>query len=231
MKIADKSVTKMFDYWRFPIRLTFILTVFIGLILMSACGPAEDDTSNQEGPAQREDSTATPLSPDAVDQSVVEDSGGTADGTSPGDEPYPGAEAVLKLPAAPYPGPTIEGLQAEPPNTERNLPAADSETGIVGGILIREIAGEGFVPFSPHKLVLGEIITLDSGEPAYVGASGESPTAELFPTGIFIFRDISPGNYNLVMDIGITQALVGDTFAVEAGQVIDLGQVIIELPG
>ena len=208
----------MFNYWRFPIRLTFIFTVFIVLMLMSACGPAQEDASNQEGSVLLEDSTATPQSPAAVDK------------PSPGDEPYPGTNAALKPPTAPYPGPTIEGLQAEPPNTERNLPAADSETGIVGGILIREIVGEGFVPFSPQKLILGEIITLDTGEPAYVGASGESPNAELLPTGIFIFRNISPGDYNLVVDIGITQFLVGDTFTVEAGQVIDLGQVIIELP-
>jgi hypothetical protein len=215
----------MFNYWRFPIRLTFIFTVFIVLMLISACGPAQEDASNQEGSPQLEDSTSTPLSPAAVDEPVVEESNGAVD------EPYPGADPVLKPPTAPYPGPTIEGLQAEPPDTERNLPAANSETGIVGGILIREIVGEGFVPFSPQRLILGEIITLDSGEPAYVGASGESPTAELLPTGIFIFRNISPGDYNLVVDIGITQFLVGDTFTVEAGQVIDLGQVIIELPG
>ena len=192
---------------------------------MSACGPAQEDASNQGGPALLEDSTSTPLSPAAVDEPVVEESNGAVD------EPYPGADPVLKPPTAPYPGPTIEGLQAEPPDTERNLPAANSETGIVGGILIREIVGEGFVPFSPQRLILGEIITLDSGEPAYVGASGESPTAELLPTGIFIFRNISPGDYNLVVDIGITQLLVGDTFTVEAGQVIDLGQVFVELPG
>jgi hypothetical protein len=221
----------MFNYWRFPIRLTFIFTVFIVLMLMSACGPAQKDASNQEGSALLEDSTATPLSPAAVDEPVVEEGNGIVDETSPGDEPYPGANAALKSPAAPYPGPTIEGLQAEPPNTERNLPAADNETGIVGGILIREIVGEGFAPFSPHKLILGEILTLDTGEPAYVGASGESPSAELLPTGIFIFRDISPGDYNLVVDIGISQFLVGDTFTVEAGQVIDLGQVFVNLPG
>jgi hypothetical protein len=221
----------MFNYWRFPIRLTFIFAVFIMLTLMSACGPVQEDASNQEGSAPVQNSTATPLSPAAVEEPVAEESNGVVDETSPGDEPYPGANAALQPPpTAPYPGPTIEGLQAEPPNPERNLPAADSETGIVGGILIREIVGEGFVPFSPQKLILGEIITLDTGEPAYVGASGESPTAELLPTGIFIFRNISPGDYNLVVDIGITQFLVGDTFTVEAGQVIDLGQVIIEFP-
>ena len=216
----------MLNFWRFPIRLTFIFTVFIVLMLISACGPPQEDASNQGGAAQIEISTATPLSSAAVDEPVVEESNGAVD------EPYPGAGATLKPPpTAPYPGPTIEGLQAEPPNTERNLPAADSETGIVGGILIREIVGEGFIPFSPQKLILGEIITLDTGEPAYVGASGESPIAELLPTGIFIFRNVTPGDYNLVVDIGITQFLVGDTFTVEAGQVIDLGQVIIELPG
>ena len=90
--------------------------------------------------------------------------------------------------------------------------------------------GEGFIPFAPQKLLLGEIITLDNGEPAYVGSSGESPAAELLPTGIFIFSNIPPGDYNLVVDIGITQFLAGDKFTLEAGQVIDLGQVIIELP-
>ncbi len=225
-------MTKMFNNWSFPIRLTFMVTAFLVLSLLSACGPSaqddgispQDDTATQEESEQPEASTSTPSVPNVGDEPVAPESNDAIV------EPYPGADKALLPQVAPYPGPTPEGLQPEPPNTERDLPAADNDTGVVGGILIREIVGEGFVPFTPQKLLLGEIIALDSGEPAYVGASGESPTAELLPTGIFVFRNIPPGDYNLVVDIGITQFLAGDTFAVEAGQVIDLGQVIIELP-
>lgn len=214
---------KMFNYWRMPVRFTLICTACIVMIFISACGPAQEDVAEQEGLGQLVENTAVPLSTSVVEPDVQNNNATV-------DEPYPGAEPDLEPHPIPYPGPTIEGLQAEPPNTERDLPAADSETGTVGGILIREIVGEGFVPLTPHQLILGEIINFDNGEPAYVGTSGESPIAELFPTGIFIFRNIAPGNYNLVMDIGITQVLVGETFSVKAGQVVDLGQVIVELP-
>lgn len=220
----------MFDNREFPLRLTFII-IFSMLMLLAACGPSaqetapvQDSPSTQEGDTQPEASTATPPAPDSADELVLPESGDAVV------EPYPGADKALQAQDAPYPGPTIEGLLAEPPNTERDLPAAENDTGVVGGILIREIVGEGFVPFTPQKLLLGEILTLDNGEPAYVGASGESPTAELLPTGIFVFRNIPPGDYNLVVDIGITQFLAGGTFTVEAEQVIDLGQIIIELP-
>lgn len=228
----SESMTKMFNNRGFPIRLTFIIAAFLVLFLLSACGSStqddgvspQDDTATQDESEQPEASTSTPSVPNAVDEPIAPESNDAVV------EPYPGADKALLPQVAPYPGPTIEGLQPEPPNTERDLPAAENDTGVVGGILIREIVGEGFIPFTPQKLLLGEIIALDSGEPAYVGASGESPTAELLPTGIFVFRNIPPGDYNLVVDIGITQFLAGDTFAVEAGQVIDLGQVIIELP-
>lgn len=221
----------MFNNRGFPLRLTFIITVLSMLLLLAACGSAGQETAPTAGdtaaPAEGEQpqaSTATPPVPDAVDEMVLPESG------DPAAEPYPGADKALQPQSAPYPGPTLEGLQAEPPNTARDLPAAEEDAGVVGGILIREIVGEGFIPFTPQKLLLGEIITLDTGEPAYVGASGESPVAELLPTGIFVFRNIPPGDYNLVVDIGITQFLAGDTFSVEAEQVLDLGQVIIELP-
>lgn len=228
----SESMTKIFNNRGFPIRLTFIMAAFLVLGLLSACGSSaqdngtlpQDDIATQEESEQPEASTSTPSVPNAGEEPSVPESNNAVV------EPYPGADTALLPQVAPYPGPTIEGLQPEPPNTERDLPAAENDTGVVGGILIREIVGEGFLPFTPQKLLLGEIITLDNGDPAYVGASGESPTAELLPTGIFVFRNIPPGDYNLVVDIGITQFLAGDTFTVEAEQVLDLGQVIIELP-
>ena len=224
-------MTKIYNNRRFPIRSTFIVTALLISILLAACGPAAEDdgvppqenTSVQQEGEQPEASTATPPGADIGVDPIAPENDAVV-------EPYPGTDKALLPQVAPYPGPTIEGIQPEPPNTERNLPAAESGTGVVGGILIREIVGEGFIPFAPQKLLLGEIITLDNGEPAYVGSSGESPAAELLPTGIFIFSNIPPGDYNLVVDIGITQFLAGDKFTLEAGQVIDLGQVIIELP-
>jgi hypothetical protein len=179
------------------------------LLVATACEPVEDN--------------APPISP-ADDSSTA----------YPGTLPFnPSPE-----PEFPYPGPepTLEGLQAVPPNPEVNLPETQSAVGVVGGVLIREIADQGFVPLVPKSLALGEIVTTDSGEPAYVRTSGDSPQAELFPTGIFIFRNVSPGTYGLVVDLGFTQFLVesssgeAHTFSVEAGQVLNIGQVITKTP-
>lgn len=152
---------------------------------------------------------------------------------------YPGANPGNLTPESAYPGPkpTIEGLQTEPPDPALNLPDAQQTSGVVGGVLIREVVDQGFIPLVPKSLVLGEIITTDNGQPAYVRTSGKSAEAELFPTGIFIFRNVPPGTYGLVVDLGFTQFLVKSTdgnpltFTVEAGQVLDIGQVITQLPG
>ncbi|MEZ4510982.1 MAG: hypothetical protein R3C62_03830 [Chloroflexota bacterium] len=146
---------------------------------------------------------------------------------------YPAPETDQSI--VPYPGSEYETLQAEPPNPERELPAAGADVGVVGGVLIRELTDQGFMPLNPQKLLLGEIVHTASDEPAYVSVDDQtSPQAELFPTGVFIFRNVAPGTYGLVVDLGFTQFLVNQPdgsqflFTVEPGQALDLGQVITQ---
>lgn len=151
-----------------------------------------------------------------------------------GSSGYPAPDEASQ-PIVAYPGSEYETLQAEPPNPERELPAAGADVGVIGGVLIRELTDQGFMPLNPQKLLLGEIVNTTSGEAAYVSVDdANSPQAELFPTGVFIFRNVAPGTYGLVVDLGFTQFLVNKPdgsqflFTVEPGQALDLGQVITQ---
>jgi hypothetical protein len=140
--------------------------------------------------------------------------------------------------AAGYPSATepLEGVLPEPPDPPRDLPAASADAGVVGGVLIREITDEGFLPLTPKALFLAEIVLNDAGEAAFLRHNESSPTAELFPTGIFVFNNVPPGEYGLVIDVGFSQfPITGEDgseilVTVEAGEAIDLGQLIVNLP-
>jgi len=197
--------------------LSVALAATLGLLL-SACGPS--------GGAPAETPAAAVSVPVVVDGATTDDTTAVTQESTTG---YPGMPAAAPDPG--YPVPTPEGMQAEPPSPEVNLPAAGGDNGVVGGVLIREVGDQGFMPLIPRELILGEIVSVNTGEPAYVRTNEDSPRAELFPTGVFIFRNVPPGEYGLVMDLGFSQFLIEDyTFSVEPGQVLDLGQVITKTP-
>ena len=64
----------------------------------------------------------------------------------------------------------------------------------------------------------------------------DAPQAQLLPTGIFIFNDVPPEIYGIIIDVGFAQFPLEDeegaqiVITVEPGQSIDLGQVFVELP-
>ena len=132
--------------------------------------------------------------------------------------------------------PTIEGLLTEPPNPEIDLPEAEANTGVVGGVLIREILDEGFVPFQPRELILGKVIYDEENSPAFIRYNEISLRAELFPTGIFLFTDVPPGTYGLIVDAIAFQFPVVDDqgnelfLEVKPGEALNLGQLIVSTP-
>ena len=78
---------------------------------------------------------------------------------------------------------------------------------------------------------------LDSnGQAMFVGKTDASPSANLFDTGVFIFQNIVPDTYGLIIDLGFSQFPINDEngemrlIEVAPGEAIDLGQIIIELP-
>lgn len=208
--------------WPLATKMVAATWLLVALGLLSACGPS--------GGAPAETPAAAVNVPVVVDGATT--GATTGDVTAVTQESttgYPGMPAAAPAPA--YPVPTLDGMQAEPPSPEVNLPAASGNNGVVGGVLIREVSDQGFIPLVPKELILGEIVSVNTGEPAYVRTNEASPRAELFPTGVFIFRNVPPGEYGLVMDLGFSQFLIEEyTFSVEPGQVLDLGQVITKTP-
>lgn len=130
---------------------------------------------------------------------------------------------------------TGEQIFDEPPNPELTLPEVSGETGVIGGILIREISGTGFAPLEPHELILAEVIRSEDGR-GLLAYGDESLRAEMLPTGVFVFKNVPPGEYGLIVNLAIAEFPVRDQSGnevlinVDSGQAVDLGQVIIEMP-
>lgn len=130
------------------------------------------------------------------------------------------------------------GPYPEPPSTSEPLagtveevpqPSSDS-LGTVTGILV--IEAENGAPVQEALLYLGRIIMLDSGQPGMSALNKQTaPHAQTNLAGQFIFSDVEPGNYTLVLD-RITDSFVlnqpggGDLIVpVEAGQITDVGEL------
>ncbi|MCI0396293.1 MAG: hypothetical protein L0332_04380 [Chloroflexi bacterium] len=166
---------------------------------------------------------------------------------TPGDstpDDYPPQEAVYPPQtsdaAAVYPPGTetspLGEISSTPPSPDVDLPPANAQTAVIGGVLIRELTSEGFVPLDPHELILGELVPNTEGTPTLIRYNENSLRAQTFPTGIFIFRDVPPGTYVLIVNLAVTEFPVRNPdgteifVTVEAGQVLDMGQVITQLP-
>ncbi|MCP5096071.1 MAG: hypothetical protein GY943_10995, partial [Chloroflexi bacterium] len=187
-----------------------LVPALITLLLLIACGQAENDA---------------PIIPNSPEPAVSDDSA------------YPSpTENETNVNGYPAPSSSLgTDVLPEPPNPEINFPQADGNNGVVGGVLIREIVSEGFLPLEPVKLTLAEIINTTEGNPAYVRENDQSPQAELFPTGIFIFRNVPPGGYGLMVDVGYTKFPILENgtpllITVTANEKLDLGQIITVLP-
>lgn len=213
-----------------------LILVSLFLLLMAACGPSESDA------------TTTPeAQPTEVEQENPQATQVPATTATEGEDGYPGPGGGSGYPdpadaedESGYPGPPSllpENLLDEPPDPERDLPQADAGRATIGGVLVQEFVDEGFVPLMPVELRLGTIVETTDGEAAFLRTNSSAPSAQLFPTGIFVFRNVEPGTYGLVVDVGYTEFAVREEngedllmFTVEPGEVRDLGQVITPLP-
>jgi hypothetical protein len=149
--------------------------------------------------------------------------------------PYPGPATSAVTSPYPGPAPTQELLDA-PPNPLRILPETNADLGVVGGVLVQEVTTGGYLPVQPLALGLGVYLENSRGEPALIRYNDSSPHAQLYNTGVFLFTDVEPGIYALIINLGFTQFVVqnGEGYdlvvEVEAGKALDLGQVFVRLP-
>lgn len=147
--------------------------------------------------------------------------------TTPPDtsEAYPSQlEATSPYPEAPTPMAPLSGTIEEVPE-----PSSDSVGTVTGVIVIEE---DGGTPAQETILYLGRIIMLDTGQPGMSALDKQTaPLTQTNLAGQFIFSDIEPGNYTLILD-RITDSFVlnqpggGDLIIpVEGGQITDLGEL------
>ena len=100
------------------------------------------------------------------------------------------------------------------------------------GVLLLWSEGE-LKPVANVKLALGEILLDDNGEERMVGYDASTaPTTTTDTDGQFIFRDIPPGRYGLILDIVMSSFLLFDESSGEAmlidilaDEVVDLGNL------
>jgi hypothetical protein len=199
--------------------ITIFKTLFLTLLLTTlviGCRTANNGEPDVETPE------VTIVTEPAPSQPVDPDSG------------YPSPSDVTSA----YPGqsaPTPEGALSEMPDPERNLPAPDADSGSVGGFLIRVESGT-YIPVMPQKLYLAKVLLDNQGRQSVIARNANSQQAELLPAGVFLFTNVPPGTYGLVLDIALAEfpALAENgqplLIEVEAGQSLDLGAVVVELP-
>lgn len=129
-----------------------------------------------------------------------------------------------------------EGAVSELPNPERTIPAPTDNLSSLGGVLVREVGESSFLPVMPQTLYLGEVLLDDAGRQSVIVRRTDSPTAQLFPTGVFVFNNVPAKTYGLIVDIALSEFPVtlenGDPLLIDvkAGEAIDLGAVLVNLP-
>lgn len=199
---------------------------------LAACQQEEPVDSETPDPQVQEGEATTPSLATSAAPSAVP---ATSDAAS--EDAYPGpATPEESSPGYPGPDPEQEELLPEPPDPDVELPAPEGETSTLGGVLVQRVGEEGFLPFSPHELILAEMVYTTDGEPAFISYDEGSPRAETFDTGIFIFRQVPPGTYGLIANLAVTEfALKNEAqeeilITVEPGEVVDLGRIMVDLP-
>ncbi|MCB8946109.1 MAG: hypothetical protein H6658_20380 [Ardenticatenaceae bacterium] len=198
-----------------------LLTVCSVVLLLMGCGEASPSAVTPSPMA-----TAIAPTTSSVEENTV---------SSETDTGYPAADNRLP-PGYVAPESTIEGLSPTVPDPDVILPETDSNTAAIGGVLAREITDQGYVPVQPRALILGRIIENDRGEQALISVSENAQRAELFATGVFLFSQVPPGDYGLVIDLGFTEFPLTDEngdqilLSIEGGTAVDLGQIIVRIP-
>lgn len=138
--------------------------------------------------------------------------------------------------------PRSESIYAYPQPTEMDtlhpdqieIPNPNADSGVVTGRLLIQGTNE---PYLDSLLILGEISEADQpGFPPLVGYSVESdPHAVQAKDGTFVFNQVKPGKYGIVLWSPLSTFLLSDPqtgetifVIVNAGEVTDLGTIFVK---
>lgn len=150
--------------------------------------------------------------------------------------PYPGGQMPAPVPQEqngsseyPWPGSPEQPLAA----VSLQIPEPEADSAVIVGILLEK--GE---PIFNATIYLAEVLQdSDTGEFQVASYSRErSPRAAVDQNGQFLFTDVKPGKYSLILDnfsnyFSLNEPAAADQpliFSAEAGQTIDLGKLDYE---
>lgn len=133
----------------------------------------------------------------------------------------------------------VTSVSPLPTPVKANVPQPQAGFGTVGGILLeKNPRAEGTftsVPITP--VFLAPVILTDDGLFAFAGLDyNTDPTGTTGETGIFVIRNVPPGQYGIVVLRGSIPYLIknekGEDYviSVEAGKALDLGEIHADLP-
>jgi hypothetical protein len=218
-----------------------LLALIVSLVLAgcSAAGPTEAPTAP---PAPESQPTEAPtMEPTPTGEEAAE---------TPPALPPPTAEEAPAYPAPPTrdPGPYPEAAEAEPtapaeaPTFVPETPAPESPPeglATITGTLMRQVEGLPPSAVADTSLYLAALLTDESGQVSGLARlnEGTAPHTRTNAAGQFVFTDIEPGHYALILKTPLTLQPIKDATTsreivmdVAAGDVVELGVIAIPLP-
>lgn len=202
-------------------RITLIAVSAGVLAAMTACGGGDTPTATPMPPTVVPTTapTATKVQPTPVIATVTPKAPPTAEPSQ--------AESPLAAPDSPLapPSPLMPPAPAPTPVT-----AADTG-GLIGQIIVTRPTGD--VAVAGLVIGLAEVILGDDGLPKASGyEASAAPKTTTDDYGRFVFNNLKPGRYTLILDAVVTQYQLdnvetGDTIVIEVkpNAVLDLGEL------
>lgn len=138
--------------------------------------------------------------------------------------------------------PQVSSLNTNSDTTQRQAfvapTPASSDVGTVTGKILKIQTDGGTKPFTGLPVYLGSVLKSEQGKEGLVELDkAKAPHATVDAQGNFVFTDVKPGRYGLMMDtprgaILLNDPSSGGNFIIEAdgGKVKDLGELKYDIP-
>jgi len=204
--------------------MLILALLIVAAMTLAACGGGTEPTATPVPPT----ATAT-VAPTATTPPTPTAAPPTAEATKASTEVEPSqAESPLAAPDSPLAAPPSPLTPPSPAPT----PVTSSESGGLSGQII-VTRPEGDVAVAGLIVGLAEVILGDDGLPKASGYEASvAPKATTDDYGRFVFDDLKPGMYTLILDAVVTQYQLdnpetGDTILIEIAPnaIVDLGEL------
>ena len=213
-------------------RMILAALLVVAALTLAACGGGEPPTATPLPataiPTASPTPMAEPTTPPTAEPATTEASGETATAEAKPEVEASQAESPLAAPDSPLAAPPSP---LAPPSPAPTPVISGEEGGLAGQIVVVRPTGD--VAVSGLVIGLAEVILGDDGLPKASGyEASAAPKATTDDYGRFVFNNLKPGLYTLVLDAVVTQyqldeAETGDTILVEvkADEVVELGEL------